>query len=475
LARVAEEAKLSARRQADAPIDQGETKKHRQAVAPIDKGETKKQRQAVAPIDKEKTKKQRQADGPIDKLETKKQRQADAPIDKGETKKQQADAPIDKAGTKKQRSELTDVHRKVVRVARKAGKIGANSVEVTDQKDGKVIETKPRNTVAARRRRSPGDALEADVEDTAAAAKAEIQKIASEVEGMKSESETAKEGIKALQSKVEAEGEEVKRKAAAKLAEKEAELMAEKQKKAAAETKVGEGLDREEGLKGEIAQKEAEMADLKTRAEASLKAAEEKDEADVVAGREKARAILKEAVELLQKLKRDKETAKVQDATILLQTKNAAALMIEKLTASLKVLEAKLGAEAESNVRLEGKLSQEISAKREVEDMARVALVKAEEVRIHDAAILAKNAGAAEERLAEMMARAEVDNAMLKEKLKKLETTAHPKANATAAKSAGPGDTTKAAAITTAAPDHKKPVKLNFQVEIDPDELKGHK
>ena len=113
----------SARRQADAPIDKGETKKQRQAVPRIDKEETKKKRQADGPIDKEETKKQRQADAPIDKTETKKRRQADAPNDKGETKKQQADAPIDKAETKKQRSEFTDVQREVVRVARKARKV----------------------------------------------------------------------------------------------------------------------------------------------------------------------------------------------------------------------------------------------------------------------------------------------------------------------------------------------------------------
>ena len=261
-----------------------------------------------------------------------------------------------------------------------------------------------------------------DVEDNTAEAKEKISQITSEVEGMKLESATAKESVKVLESKVLAQGEEVKRKAAAALAAKEAELAAVEEKEAEAETKIEQGVAKAEGLEADIEQQKADIEDLKAKAEAALAAAEQKDEEDVVAGKEKAKAILKEALFLLARLKSQKEVAVAQDASVLIETKSSAKSVIEQLTFDLKALEIKLAAETASKESLQGKLAAEIDVKKTVESVAEVALAQSEEERVHDAAILAKNAGEAEELLAEKLAVAKVDNAELKKRVAKIST-----------------------------------------------------
>ena len=261
-----------------------------------------------------------------------------------------------------------------------------------------------------------------DVEDNTAEAKEKISQITSEVEGMKLESATAKESVKVLESKVLAQGEEVKRKAAAALAAKEAELAAVEEKEAEAETKIEQGVAKAEGLEADIEQQKADIEDLKAKAEAALAAAEQKDEEDVVAGKEKAKAILKEALFLLARLKSQKEVAVAQDASVLIETKSSAKSVIEQLTFDLKALEIKLAAETASKESLQGKLAAEIDVKKTVESVAEVALAQSEEERVHDATILAKNAGEAEELLAEKLAVAKVDNAELKNKVARMPT-----------------------------------------------------
>jgi len=354
-------------------------------------------------------------------------------------------------------------------------KVGSKDIEI-DQKDGKVLQTLPRSAVHRFRRDQNEDSREDDVEDKATETKAQIAKIASEVEGMKSESASAKEGVKQLETQIEAEGAEVKRKAALALANKEAELKAEKEKEAEKETEIEEGQTREEALHGDVNAKNAEIAALKEQAAAALAAAAHKDADDVAAERNKTRVLLMELTALLSQQKQKADTAIEEDETIITEERSRATTLVASLKAQLEALELKLQQQEASNAELTGALAKEVSAKKEDQAMAEQALAQEAEMRIHDAQVMGKMMGVAEERLAEKLAKAEMQATLLQ----RLMTTMAPTvaaatngttgANQTAAATAKA--TTAAAANATAAPS-RKPIKVKLDFEIDPAELEA--
>lgn len=357
-------------------------------------------------------------------------------------------------------------------------KVGSKNIEI-DQKDGKVLQTLPRSAVHRFRRDQNEDSREDDVEDKATETKAQIAKIASEVEGMKSESASAKEGVKQLETQIEAEGAEVKRKAALALANKEAELKAEKEKETEKETEIEEGQAREEALHGDVNAKNAEIAALKEQAAAALAAAAHKDADDVAAERNKTRVLLMELTALMSQQKQKADTEIEEDETIITEERSRATTLVASLKAQLEALELKLQQQEASNAELTGALAKEVSAKKEDQAMAEQALAQEAEMRIHDAQVMGKMMGVAEERLAEKLAKAEMQATLLQ----RLMTTMAPTAAATSLANNGTTGanqtaaatakaTTAAAANATAAPS-RKPIKVKLDFEIDPAELEA--
>jgi len=391
--------------------------------------------------------------------------------------KRMADDPqvFERERQEKSIRDMPELHYHLARVAREAQAVGSKDIEI-DQKDGKVLQTLPRSAVHRFRRDQNEDSREDDVEDKATETKAQIAKIASEVEGMKSESASAKEGVKQLETQIEAEGAEVKRKAAVALANKEAELKAEKEKETEKETEIEEGQAREEALHGDVNAKNAEIAALKEQAAAALAAAAHKDADDVAAERNKTRVLLMELTALLSKQKQKADTEIEEDETIITEERNRATTLVASLKAQLEALELKLQQQEASNAELTGALAKEVSAKKEDQAMAEQALAQEAEMRIHDAQVMGKMMGVAEERLAEKLAKAEMQATLLQ----RLMTTMAPTvaaatngttgANQTAAATAKA--TTAAAANATAAPS-RKPIKVKLDFEIDPAELEA--
>jgi len=395
-----------------------------------------------------------------------------------------------------------ELHYHMSRVARAARAVGANSIEVS-QKDGKVLQTLPRSaiTIGRRFRRDlSDDSREDDVEDRAAETKAQIAKIASEVEGMKSESATAKEGVKQLEARIEAEGAEVKRKAALALANKEAELKAEEEKEAQDEEEIEQGHAREEALQGDVEAKEqeiislkeqsaAEILSLKEQAAVALAAAAAKDAGDVAAERNKTRILLMELTALMNQQKNQANAEIEEDETILAETRSRASILVASLKAQLEALMLKLKQQEANNAELTVTLATEREAKKVDQEAAEVALTEEAELRIHDAEVMGKMLGIAEERLAEKLAKAEmkgVGTVQQTQKATEAPTTAAPKATSAAAKNtdaATPAAATQAAtsaatpAATQAAtkPVSKKPIKVNLSFEIEPAELENGK
>jgi len=351
-------------------------------------------------------------------------------------------------------------------------KVGSKDIEV-DRNDGTVLQKVPRTDKIRRQR-----IQEADVEDKAAETKAEIAKIAAEVEGMKSESASAKQGVKELESRIEAEGAEVKRKAAVALANKEAELEAKKKKEAEDEEEIKEGLQREEALEGEVEEKDAEIERLKAEAEAALSAAEEKDVEDVWIERNQTKVLLMELLALMEKQKKRGEAKVAEDAEILVEEKRTAKVIIGELTTQVEALELKLKtAESESAV-LAKELELEKSSKLEEEKASEVALETEAEMRIHDAKVMGNMLGIAETRLAEKLAKAEMEANKLKNKVAELAPTTSAPTTAGAAGASKSGNATAAAtsskAVTNASvPATKKPIKVNLSFEIEPAELEA--
>merc|ERR1719244_2451279 len=277
---------------------------------------------------------------------------------------------------------------------------------------------------------------------------------------MKSESASAKEGVKELEARIEAEG---------------AELEAEKKKEAEDEEEIKEGLQREEVLKGEVEEKDAEIERVKAEAEAALSAAEEKDVEDVWIERNRTKVLLMELLALMEKQKKGGEAKVAEDAEILVQEKRTAKVIIGELTTQLEALELKLkGAESES-AELAEELQLEKASKLEEENTAEVALETEAEMRIHDAKVMGNMLGIAEQRLAEKLAKAEMEANELKNKVAEMAPT--PTAGAGNA-TAGAGNVTTAA---TSAPVSskavanatKKPIKVNLSFEIEPAELEA--
>merc|ERR1712142_450404 len=185
------------------------------------------------------------------------------------------------------------------------------------------------------------------------------------------------------------------------LANKEAELEAEKKKEAEDEEEIKEGLQREEALEGEVEEKDAEIERLKAEAEAALSAAEEKDVEDVWIERNRTKVLLMELLALMEKQKKRGEAKVAEDAEILVEEKRTAKVIIGELTTQVEALELKLKtAESESAV-LAKELELEKSSKLEEEKASEVALETEAEMRIHDAKVMGNMLGIAETRLAE--------------------------------------------------------------------------
>merc|ERR1712142_393522 len=111
-----------------------------------------------------------------------------------------------------------------------------------------------------------------------------------------------------------------------------------------------------------------------------------------------------------------------------------------------------------------------------------VALETEAEMRIHDAKVMGNMLGIAETRLAEKLAKAEMEANELKNKVAELAPTTSAPTTAGAAGSAKSGNATAAAtsapvsskAVTNASvPVTKKPIKVNLSFEIEPAELEA--